>query len=94
MIYSKSHERGKSQPRILYPARLSFRIVGETKNSSDNQNLKEILKGLLQIEKKQESIGKGKTKQERQIYKRTEYNLNKSVHSLKNNQKFCKSDYN
>ena len=44
------------QPRILYPARLSFRI-GEIKNFSDKQKLKrfsntkptlkEILKGLL-----------------------------------------------
>ena len=44
------------QPRILYPARLSFRI-GEMKNFSDKQKLKEcsntkaiqkeILKGLL-----------------------------------------------
>ena len=45
------------QPRILYPARLSFRIGGEIKNFSDKQKLKEysdikptlkeILKGLL-----------------------------------------------
>ena len=51
------------QPRILYPPRLSFRIGGEMKNFSDKQNLKEysntkpilkeILKGHLQIEKKQ-----------------------------------------
>ena len=56
------------QPRIPYPARLSFRIQGEIKNFSDKQKLKEysniklklkeILKGLL--EEKQESIGKGK----------------------------------
>ena len=50
--------KGKNlQPRILYPARLSFRIEGEIKNFSDKQKLKEfsntkptlkeILKGLL-----------------------------------------------
>ena len=50
--------RGKNlQPRILYPARLSFRIEGKIKNFSDKQKLKEysntkpilreILKGLL-----------------------------------------------
>ena len=49
------------QPRILYPARL-FRIEGEKNNFSDKQKLKEysntkpilkeILKRLLQIEKK------------------------------------------
>ena len=50
--------KGKNvQPRILYPARLSFRIEGETKNFSDKQKLKEYsnikpilketLKGLL-----------------------------------------------
>ena len=57
------------QPRILYPARLSFRI-GERKNFPDKQKLKEysntkpilkeILKGLFEIEKKQESIRKRK----------------------------------
>ena len=50
--------KGKNlQPRILYPARLSFRIEVEIKNFSDKQKLKgysntkpilkEILKGLL-----------------------------------------------
>ena len=29
------------QPRILYPAGLSFRIEGEIKNFSDKQKLKE-----------------------------------------------------
>ena len=51
------------ESRILYPARLSFKIEGERKNFSDKQKLKEyhntkpiikeILKGLLQIEKKE-----------------------------------------
>ena len=31
------------QPRILYPARLSFRIEGETINFSDKQKLKELI---------------------------------------------------
>ena len=45
------------RPRILYPARLSFRIGGEIKSFSDKQKLKEgsntkpilkeLLKGLL-----------------------------------------------
>ena len=50
--------KGKNlQPRVLYPARLSFRIEGERKNVSDKwklkeysnarPTLKEILKGLL-----------------------------------------------
>ena len=50
--------KGKSlQPRILYPARLSFRIEGEIKIFSDKQQLKEfvttkpalqeMLKGIL-----------------------------------------------
>ena len=30
-------------PRILYPARLSFRIEGEIKASLDKQNLKEFM---------------------------------------------------
>ena len=35
--------KGKNlQPRILYPARLSFRIEGEIKNFSDKQKLKEF----------------------------------------------------
>lgn len=50
------------QPRILYPARLSFRIKGEIKSFSDKQKLKEfsttktgqqeMLKGFLYVEKK------------------------------------------
>ena len=49
------------QPRILYPARLSFRIEGEIKIFSDKQQLKEfittkaalqeMLKGILYVEK-------------------------------------------
>ena len=31
------------QPRILYPARLSFRIEGEIKNFQDRQKLKEYV---------------------------------------------------
>jgi len=47
----------KMQPRIVYPARISFKIEGEIKNFSNKQKpqeysnikpiLKEILKGLL-----------------------------------------------
>ena len=50
--------KGKTmQPRILYPARISFKIEGEIKNFSNKQKLKqysntkpilkEILKGFL-----------------------------------------------
>ena len=49
--------KGKGpQPRLLYPARLSFRLKGEIKDflnkqkpeySNTKPNLKEILKGLL-----------------------------------------------
>ena len=36
--------KGKNpQPRILYPARLSFRTEGEIKNFSDKQKLKEFI---------------------------------------------------
>ena len=35
---------GKSmQPRILYPARLSFRIEGEIKSFPDRQKIKEFM---------------------------------------------------
>ena len=57
--------------RILYPARFSLRIEGERKEFSDKQILeeyrntepilKETLKLLLYIEKKQESLRKGKS---------------------------------
>ena len=57
--------KGKnSQPRLLYPARLSFRFEGEIKTFTDKQKLKEfsntkpalqqILKELLQAEKKRQ----------------------------------------
>ena len=55
--------KGKNlQPRLLYPARLSFRFEGEIKTFTDKQKLREfsntkpalqqILKELLQAEKK------------------------------------------
>ena len=31
------------QPRLLYPAKLSFRITGEIKNFPDQKNLKEFI---------------------------------------------------
>ena len=35
--------KGKNlQPRILYPARLSFRLDGEVKNFPDKQKLREL----------------------------------------------------
>ena len=33
----------KLEPRILYPARLSFRFKGERKSFPDKQNLKELI---------------------------------------------------
>ena len=58
-------------PSILYPARLSFRIEGETKNFSDKQKLKEnndinyalkeIFKRSSVNRKEQETMGKRKT---------------------------------
>ena len=52
------------QPRILYPARLSFRMEGEIKSFQDRQELKEyvttkpalqeILRGSLEIPLKEE----------------------------------------
>ena len=35
-----SHEK---QPRLLYPAKLSFRIERQTKNFPDKKNLKEFI---------------------------------------------------
>ena len=35
--------RKNMQPRILYPARLSFRIEGKIKAFPDKQNLKEFM---------------------------------------------------
>ena len=59
------------QPRILYPARLSFRIEGEIKIFRDRQKLKdyvtikpalqEIVRGILQ--KKEEAQGNNLQKQ-------------------------------
>ena len=58
MIYSICMLNGKNmQPRIIYPARLSFRIERETKSFQEKEKLKEflntkpalqeILKGIL-----------------------------------------------
>ena len=57
--------KGKNlHPRLLYPARLSFRFEGEIKTFTDKQKLREfsntkpalqqILKELLQAEKKRQ----------------------------------------
>jgi hypothetical protein len=53
-------KESNSQPRLVYPAKLSFLIEGETKTFHEKENLKEfattktelqkILKGLLHIE--------------------------------------------
>ena len=37
-----SDERKNLQPRLLYPARLSFRFEGEMKTFSDKQKLREF----------------------------------------------------
>ena len=37
------------QPRILYPARLSFRIAGEIKSFQDRQKLKEYVTTKLAL---------------------------------------------
>jgi len=39
--YIQSSKRDNFQPRILYPARISFKIEGELKNFSNRQKLKE-----------------------------------------------------
>ena len=56
--YISSTKRKNLQPRLLYLARISFKIDGEIKISSDKQKLREfsttkpalqqILKGLIQ----------------------------------------------
>ena len=55
--YSESTKRENLQPRLLYLAKISFKIDGEIKNFSDKQKLREfstiklalqkILKGLI-----------------------------------------------
>ena len=88
--------------RILYPERLSFRIEGEIKKFSGRKKLKEyrntksiikeMLTGLLYIEKKQEYIGKRKSQQEKQTYERIVDHLNKPVHRIrKKKSKFVKA---
>ena len=57
-IFRVLHEKNM-QPRILYPARLSFKMEGEIKSFQDRQELKEyvtskpalqeILRGTLKI---------------------------------------------
>ena len=58
-------------PRILYPAKLSFKIEGEIKSFPDKQKLKEfvttkpalheILKGTLRLEKTENKSKKTKS---------------------------------
>ena len=44
MEYISKMLKGKNlQPRILYPARLSFRIERQIKNNSEKQKLKEFI---------------------------------------------------
>ena len=46
------------------------------------------------MEKKQKSIGKGKSQQERQIHRRIEDHLNKPVCRFKKRKQNCESNYN
>ena len=66
------------QPRILYPARLLFKIEGEIKSFPDKQKLKEfvttkpalqeILRGLLRVEKTKQKRPKAtKTRKDQRI---------------------------
>ena len=44
--------KGKNlQPRLLYPARISFKIVGEIKRFSDKQNLREFSTTKLALQR-------------------------------------------
>ena len=51
---------GKIQPRLPYPARISFKIDGEIKSFSDKQKLKEfrimMVKMVKNLENKMEKI--------------------------------------
>ena len=40
--YTQSDEKKNLQPRLLYPARLSFRFEGEIKTFTDKQKLREF----------------------------------------------------
>ena len=54
------------QPRIFYPARLSFRFEGEMKSPTEKEKLKvfstaklalqEMMRGLLKVEKKRPQL--------------------------------------
>ena len=58
-VKEKKNKTKKLQPRMLYPARLSFRIGGEIKNFFGEQELKEysntklILKKYLKVSTKE-----------------------------------------
>ena len=39
----QSHEKQGLQPRLFYPAKLSFRIEGHIKNFPDKRKLKEFI---------------------------------------------------
>ena len=39
----QSHEKQDLQPRLLYPAKLSFRIKGQIKSFPDKKKLKEFI---------------------------------------------------
>ncbi|KAK1343680.1 hypothetical protein QTO34_014233 [Cnephaeus nilssonii] len=80
------------QPRLLYPAKLSFRIEGQIKSFTDNKKLKEfittepvlyeMLKGILLEEKKKKKIALSPNNHEVHIYKKNGSQLLKA-HELK-----------
>jgi hypothetical protein len=41
-MYFKYLKENNCQPRLLYPAKVSFQIKGEIKNFQDNHNLKKF----------------------------------------------------
>ena len=71
------------QPRLLYPARLSFKIEGEIKTFSEKKKLKEFVntKPLLQVLKDLLKQEEEKEKKQRKIVKKQNGSKNISINN-------------
>ena len=63
--------KGKNlQPRILYPARLSFRFDGEIKSFTDKQKLREFSTNNPAVQQMLKELSRQETQEKEKNYKK------------------------
>ena len=72
--------KGKNlQPRLLYPARISFRFDGEIKSFTDKQKLREFNNTKPALQQGYRNFSKWETQEKKRIYKNKPITIKKMV---------------